>query len=379
MKKRLGLLGIGALILLAGCGGESAREVFTENLTKYLDTADYNQIDFDLTIDEFTMKMGETGNSMEDVYADAFSAMFSGITGTRISGDMLYVEEEEAMQANLIIDAFGEEMPFEFISSGDTFYLSGDSYLEILNWTSTLSGETIDMTEAEEKLANRYIETDPAELDATTGTPGMADLFDNSDELAAERSKLFTDYTATLSEDDFEKDGNVVTHTYTAEELTDYITYIEENGSEELKNETKVGMAAYGEPSFEDLGEIELTISIDTDSDEMEYLATIENEFMAMAFTMNYTPSQSDETITIPSGDQIVSQTELMTLMGSTMDSSIDNQMDYTMNDEEFQEFLNGISTTIEFYTVDELIAVLEESGVSLTDDQKAQIAGLYA
>lgn len=308
MKKGLILAGIGLFFLLAGCNQETRRDIFTDNLELYGATSEHNHIDFIFAVEQLERKTPEDNDLADDEAQEMLDELASLIT-TRAIGEFLYDKEKDAMQGDMTIIALANEIPIEFIRWEDKFFLAGASYLELLELASQVTDEEINQTLLEERLANRYLEFDLAELAEMTGSAETASLFEPSTELANERVKLFADYSDTLDEDSFIQAGDAISRNYSLEELENFGTYVEENGSESLKEQMPVAsqLAATGMRA--------LTITVDPNIGKLEYKGTIDNERLNMVFSLNYEARQTSKTVEVPSGDKVIAEEEKMEIL----------------------------------------------------------------
>ncbi|MHC5247374.1 hypothetical protein [Enterococcus sp. LJL90] len=363
MKKVLGGLLVTGMFILGGCGS-SARDDFADTWDEVNDFSQYNAIDFSLTVDELTMDGGTTSSSDEYDFSGIFDSLMSSLQGMGIGGNVLIDQENEAVEYNFNLNFMDNEFPFEMIMAGDETYISGDAYVQILTLMSSLYETGVDFSGITDQISGKYVEANPDDFGDTFSTSDLTDLLEVDD---SAQTTYLAEYTRTLDESTFEQDGDKISHTYTLEEIEGYYDFVQENGTDEDIEEL-------GEFDSADITDFELMVTLDTSNNSAEFSCTMTNDdadgTMTMGFTGSLAPTSSDETVTVPSGDQVVTEDQL--------DTMLTESATYQLSEDEFNELLTSIEGAQDYYTKDEIIEMFEAEGITFSDDQIAQIEALY-
>lgn len=283
MKKILGSLLAVGLLVLGGCGS-SAQDEFTSTLDEINDVNDYNAIDFEFTLDELSLDASTDNSSSETFdYSSLYTSMLSSLEGMGLSGSVIVDTENDAADMDFNFTLLGNDIPFKMVMVGNDAYISGEALIQIMNLFSTISDTGVDLTGATEELTGKYVQIDPEEFEESAGFGQGTDLTGIGD---TGNLTYFSEYAKTLEGNTFEKEGDVITHTFTKDELAGLADFVEENGTEE-EQEAAAGLTSENLDEFDDF---QIVMSVDTKSKKVEMKATAESDttdgFMGMGFTM---------------------------------------------------------------------------------------------
>lgn len=389
MKKATLLVGaVAGLFLLAGCQGQSAKEQFIDTYKNQADTKKYNASEFDFKFDDIKIKTDE---------GSAQAAMIATqLKDISISGDFLTDSKGEDFEFNMNIKAFDQTLPIEMIQADDELYLSGSTYTGAMDLISAF-GIPVEVDKAKkDELKSKYIPLTESMLEES-GLDEQADVSADDKKLIKELSDgklndLFKDYVdAKLKEDDFKKDGDEISHTFTKEELEGFVKYVKENGSKTLKS--------YVEDNFTFLDEVDkftLKTTVNTKTDKTKATMHMKQEEVELKFTISLTPKESKEKVKKPNKLDIISEEEASQLfeeaMGSgygyndsydeddyDLDDSADNYDlgDYKLSDDEFKEIYDELAKGKDLLTKEDVEEYLDIVESMLTDEQAQQIRDL--
>lgn len=369
MKKWLGIGLLVGLFFLTGCT-KLPQDQFAEGLTAQKDV---NAGDFSLTIDTVEFAGEDIQNSQEGMIA---GMIFSQLAGTKITGNFV----EDPKSKNIRLDASlssGEiDVPLNLLVDGK----SHDAYLsaEIVEAMGSLFAfDTFGSFDSSEAPAatvkDKYIHLSPDEMsDLDTDQLLNNDLFS---------SGTLAEYIKTLDRESFKKDGDTITHTFTKQELLDFVDYAK-------KHKADTSEIAQWEDLLKDNEHIELTVSVNSKKQSQKVVLNMTQSGelpLSIGVTFTISGKQSDEKVQMPASENIVDQQELF---DSYQEDSFWNDSyygeeplseedwaDYMLTDEEFDQLLAMVATDLQGMTDEEIADFLLIYEDLLTEEQYQRLA----
>ncbi|MGM0125278.1 hypothetical protein IGI37_002676 [Enterococcus sp. AZ194] len=383
MKKATLLVGaVAGLFLLAGCQGKSTKEQFMDAYKKQADTKEYNATEFDLKVDDLKIDADEETSGQ-------VAMIVTQIKDMKLSGDTLIDSEGKKMELNLKLEAFGKTVPVQMIQIDEKSYLSGATYTGVIELVSSF-GVPLKLDQAKmTELKTKYIPIteklyDESGLNQQTDKTADKELLTELKD--GKLNDLFREYVEKqLKDDDFKKDGDKLSHTFTKDEMLDFAKYAKENGSKQIKK--------YVEESIEPLKELDtldFTVSIDTKTNKNTMKMTVKQEKAEIKITLNMTPKKSKDKVKEPNKLDIISDEEVQSLMEDAVGTASsdeydtiepdadDNDLDdYEISDEDFQEIYDQLEKVKDTLTKKDVEEYLSQVGDMLTDAQKQKLLDL--
>lgn len=369
MKRWLKLAVAGlAVLTVAGCtSGSSAQDEYTDVLNETSNAGDYNGAEFEFKINKLdlnTETMGDSSSEQAKLIMDMVKDM-------SLSGNYKLDKENEAIEYSFDLD-IGQKIIMDFVMTSDAVYYSGDSFSSIIDVVYTFMGvNSVDYSNLNEEISGKYIKYGAEDLGEDYGV--LEDFDFSALTSGGEGDTLLADFSKTLDASTFEKKDNVVSHTYTKEELADLIAYVKENGEDEVKEALKdVDETELTSTDF--LKQLDLTVSADTETKKMSYQIVFVMEDDAAGdkvdidITMTVTPKKEDGSVKVPADSLTITPDEFMEMM--------EQGASYVLSDDQFDSMYEMIKEYPDLYPVEEIEDLMED--YSLTDDQKAKLNEVY-
>lgn len=372
MKKWLGIGLLVGLFFLTGCT-KLPQDQFADGLTVQ---KDMNAGDFSVTIDTFEFAGEDSQNSQESMIA---GMIFSQLAGTKITGNFV----EDPKSKNIRLDASlssGEiDVPLNLLIDGK----SHDTYLsaEIVEAMSNLfafdtfgTSDTFDSSETPDTTGkDKYIRLSPDE---------MSDL--DTDQLLNNSlfsSETLAEYVKTLDRESFKRDGDTITHTFTKQELLDFVDYAK-------KQKADTSEITQWEDLLKDSERIDLTVSVNAKKQNQKVVMNMTQSGelpLAIVITFTISGKQSDEKVQLPASENVVDQQEFFDSYqeDSFWDDSYygddplsdEDWTNYTLTDEEFDQLLEMVATDLQGMTDEEIADFLLIYEDLLTEEQYQRLA----
>lgn len=308
-----------AMMSLAGCG-KSPQDEFI-SFYEEQNSAEYNAATYSMTIDELSVT-GE-GSGMVNLLASQLKDM-------TLNGDYRINRDEQVLDFSMSVDFLGERIPVEFIWTPDNMYLS-TSLLSGMEGLMTAFGIPFEVDASVlSELDGKYIEAGDELTDSDYSK--FNDLFEIETE--GENTTLVAGFIKTLDKSTFTKEEDVITHTFTVDEMKAFEAYVMENGNAEAK-ESIEGFAS----SFDDTENFDMTVVVNPKTNETNVTIAVttgdETSGADLQVTITAKSEQNDEEIVIPTANEIVSSEEFEALM-----SGVDEEV---VSDDEFNELLDEL------------------------------------
>lgn len=365
MKRVLGVfLGLSLLFTAAGCAAaktDSVKEQFLKEAAA-LGDSHYNAGTFDLQIKELTVA--------DSAVSDDASAQTDGLTAmllaqlqqAKFSGTYLTDAEKKQSQVDLSIDIFEQKLPIQLFSADSNLYVSGAIMKDIASFIQSFSGVAVDETQ--------FAQYDGKYLDITED---VKDMSHSTASFNLVTSDSFKEYADSLAEADFKKDGDKLSHTFTKDELQDYLAFLKEKGS---ADEQKT--AAELTDLLKEVDTFTLATTLDTASRKLTAtLKSTSSDGSKLTLDYHWTPKKSAEKITVPTEDQIIKGASLGDIFTGITDPATEDTADSTMTDAEFQELYDSLQQALESSPDEDYSALLEQIKDKLTDEQYEKLQQL--
>lgn len=387
MKKVSVLVGmLVGLLLLTGCGKKVQEEYFNG-----LSGSRENQtVDLHFKIDQLELSMSNEEDAAAGMIANS---ILNSLKDAELAGTVANDTKNERMQLDLTVKVLGSSFPVEILTDNkqQVAYMSTDIYQQLMTLMGSMLGAGDLGTSVDaEALKGKYLELDPedmkellADSDVSTdgGTAAITALQGDN--------QLMKDWLLTLKADTFKKDGDKISHTFTKEELSDFVKYAEKNGDKDAKK-----TAAELKETLKDLTVFDLEATVDTKSGDqdlkMSMAGDTDENTMKAAFTVSLKPTDKKAAVTMPAADQIVTEEELSEMLGTSQFSAnglteenydFEDDADYgweePLTEAEFQQLYDELAAEKENYTPEELQEYLDFLESSLTEEQFAKLTEL--
>ncbi|MDH6364040.1 hypothetical protein M2139_001025 [Enterococcus sp. PF1-24] len=387
-KKSIGLVAVSsAALLLTGCG-KSAQETAVNFIAEQGDYNINNVSTQEITFEKLELEMEEPDPQTQMILSQVKDAKLSFVTTTDLENDVMSAEAK--------LKVLGTSIPFDMYFEEDAMYFSMDTFAKAVSLFETFSGVEDDelnfmaeetagkfMTLTQKEMAELYEEGDFDEI----LTNGKLLDFDEMDEGILASSALLADYTATLPKDSFKKDGDKITHTYTKEEIIDFVAYLEENGTETIQDTLK-------DLEFEDmlkdledeLNELDFSMDlvVDTKANSATYFYNIlledDETSLEAQVKLVSTGSKEDVDVKVPAKKKRITLDDLDKLEAEYDEKYGYDAYDYDtyeMTDKELEEELAYWKEDDEYYmTAEEFIEFYYDA--DFTDAQKKRIEEFF-
>lgn len=377
MKKWLGIGLLVGLFFLTGCT-KLPQDQFADGLTVQ---KDMNAGDFSVTIDTFEFAGEDSQNSQESMIA---GMIFSQLAGTKITGNFV----EDPKSKNIRLDASlssGEiDVPLNLLIDGKSHdtYLSAEIVEAMSNLfafdtfgtSDTFASDTFDSSETPDTTGkDKYIRLSPDE---------MSDL--DTDQLLNNSlfsSETLAEYVKTLDSESFKRDGDTITHTFTKQELLDFVDYAK-------KQKADTSEITQWEDLLKDSERIDLTVSVNAKKQNQKVVMNMTQSGelpLAIGITFTISGKQSDEKVQLPASENVVDQQEFFDSYqeDSFWDDSYygddplsdEDWTNYTLTDEEFDQLLEMVATDLQGMTDEEIVDFLLIYEDLLTEEQYQRLA----
>ena len=377
MKKWLGIGLLVGLFFLTGCT-KLPQDQFADGLTVQ---KDMNAGDFSVTIDTFEFAGEDSQNSQESMIA---GMIFSQLAGTKITGNFV----EDPKSKNIRLDASlssGEiDVPLNLLIDGKSHdtYLSAEIVEAMSNLfafdtfgtSDTFASDTFDSSETPDTTGkDKYIRLSPDE---------MSDL--DTDQLLNNSlfsSETLAEYVKTLDRESFKRDGDTITHTFTKQELLDFVDYAK-------KQKADTSEITQWEDLLKDSERIDLTVSVNAKKQNQKVVMNMTQSGelpLAIGITFTISGKQSDEKVQLPASENFVDQQEFFDSYqeDSFWDDSYygddplsdEDWTNYTLTDEEFDQLLERVATDLQGMTDEEIADFLLIYEDLLTEEQDQRLA----
>lgn len=303
MKKIVfGCFTVVALLSIAGCNKQSAKDEYAAFQEKQ-SNGTFNQSSFEMKLEDLSVSGSEN--------AAAITMIANQFKDVTISGDSLVNAKEEAMSAHVTVDFMGERVPVEVIFSKGDLYLSSNVVSGITDVAKAYGlPVTVDQTVLD-GLKDKYVKFTKEELEKNYGTAtgssvDMASLFESKD------NQTFVEFIKTLDEDSFKKEKDTITHTFTKEEIDQYVAYAKKNGSKEVKEALKQYESL---ANLEQLQKLDIMTKLDTKKNQLTMTVEVavkeQDQTATVKLKMTNQLKESKDTVTVPAKDTLISQEEL--------------------------------------------------------------------
>lgn len=377
MKKWLGIGLLVGLFFLTGCT-KLPQDQFADGLTVQ---KDMNAGDFSVTIDTFEFAGEDSQNSQESMIA---GMIFSQLAGTKITGNFV----EDPKSKNIRLDASlssGEiDVPLNLLIDGKSHdtYLSAEIVEAMSNLfafdtfgtSDTFASDTFDSSETPDTTGkDKYIRLSPDE---------MSDL--DTDQLLNNSlfsSETLAEYVKTLDRESFKRDDDTITHTFTKQELLDFVDYAK-------KQKADTSEITQWEDLLKDSERIDLTVSVNAKKQNQKVVMNMTQSGelpLAIGITFTISGKQSDEKVQLPASENVVDQQEFFDSYQEDSfwddsyygDDSLSDEdwTNYTLTDEEFDQLLEMVATDLQGMTDEEIADFLLIYEDLLTEEQYQRLA----
>ncbi|MDH6364037.1 hypothetical protein M2139_001022 [Enterococcus sp. PF1-24] len=242
-KKGLGLLAVGATaILLTGCG-KSAKDTAVEFLTEQGSYNTFNIRKDEITFEDLELELAEPDVQLQMAASQIKDAKITTTTTIDLENKLTTLDGE--------LKILGATIPFEGFMEENTVYYSMDSLKDILDAGDSFIDVPLDeLYYIADATAGQYFKVDHETLKemSAANNDGLEklyedeklfdfDYFDGSPILANE---IFAEYTATLPEDSFTKEKDIVSRIYTEEELENFLEFLGEYDEGKLEEDLDI-------------------------------------------------------------------------------------------------------------------------------------------
>lgn len=337
MKKKLGTVATLSLavVVLASCG-KSPQDEFVS----YMESQNKQTVgtwDFKMNIEDIEVSDPSTDKAANPM----MNMMVTQMKDAAISGTMKAdFEKEMAFGLDMKVKALGMEMPVNMVGSfgkEPKMYLATDIYEYIMNIVGSMSQGAVDTSKMDmSKLKGKYIDV----LDIDADTAGKKELQDASKQLQQsekdrqEMAKKYSEFLKGLDKKTFTKKDDVISHTFTKEEMTKLVKIVSENAKDKDADLDK---------AFDDLKDITVTANIDVKKDttkvSMKMTPKEDTGIKSMKLKFETTMKDKKADIKMPKKEDIISSKELekMFPQGAPVGQKEE------VSDAEFQEVLKAI------------------------------------
>lgn len=337
MKKKLGTVATLSLavIILASCG-KSPQDEFVG----YMESQNKQTVgiwDFNMVIDDI-----EVSDSPQAKTNPMMNMMVTQIKDASIKGTMKAdLKKEMAFGLDLKVKALGMEVPVNMIGSLDKepkMYLATDIYEYIMNIIGSMSQGAVDTSQLDmSKFKGKYLDL----LAIDTDTSGKKDLqdaskqFQQSEKERQEITKKYTEFLTGLDKKTFTKKDDVITHTFTKDELTKMIKIT----ADSTKNKN-----ADLDKAFDEIKDISVTTSVDTKKDKTMIsikMAPKDTEagIKSLKLKIDTTMKDTKADIKMPKKEDIISAKEFEKIFPE--EAPVGKKE--PISDEEFKEVTNSL------------------------------------
>lgn len=309
MKKKLGTVASLSLavIILASCG-KSPQDEFIG----YMESQNKQTVgtwDFNMAIEEI-----EVTDSPEAKTNPMINMMVTQIKDASIDGTVKAdLEKEKAFGIDMKVKALGMEMPINMVGSfgkEPKMYLATDIYEYIMNIVGSMSQGAVDTSQLDmSKLKGKYL--DLLDIDADTASKkelqDASKQFQQSEKNRQEMTKKYTEFLTGLDKKTFTKKEDVVTHTFTKEELTQMIKITADSTKDKSADLDK---------AFDEIKDISVKTSVDIKKDKTTMAIKMvpkdtEAGIKSLKMKMSTTMKDKKADIKLPKKEDIISSKEL--------------------------------------------------------------------
>ena len=174
-------------------------------------------------------------------------------------------------------------------------------------------------------------------------------------------SETLGEYVKTLDRESFKRDDDTITHTFTKQELLDFVDYAK-------KQKADTSEITQWEDLLKDSERIDLTISINAKKQNQKVVMNMTQSGelpLAIGITFTISGKQSDEKVQLPASENVVDQQEVFDSYqeDSFWDDSYygddplsdEDWTNYTLTDEEFDQLLEMVATDLQGMTDEEI------------------------
>lgn len=390
MKKVRVLVGVlVGFLLLTGCGKKVQEEYYgalnsnTENKT----------VDISFKIDQLELAMANDEDAAAGMLANS---ILNSLKDAQLTGTVANDTKNDRLQMDLEVKVLGSTFPVEILTDNkkQVAYMSTDIYQQIMTLAGSLMGSgDLGAAVDTEALKGKYLELnaeDMKDLLASSGNQGTTESGTAAITALQTNSGLMKKWLLTLEADTFKKDGDKISHTFTKEELSDFVAYAEKNGDKEAKT-----AASQLKETLQDLTVFDLATTVDTKNGAQDMKMTMtgaaDGNTINAAFSVTMKPTDKKAEVKMPAADQIVTEEQLSDLLGAGDLSSSDlteedydfyDEGDYEeepLTDEEFQQMYDELAATKEDYTPEELQDYLDIFEDYVTPEQFAKLQELLS
>lgn len=351
MKKLKYVVLLGIVLVLGACS-KGPKEEFIDAYQEIKKEAQY-AAEFDISIPEFAVGQ-ESNEELEQELVDAtknFSAR----------GNYSY-DEENNYQFDLTLNLLNEEIPLKILGNEEMAYLSTSFIEGALKVMKNFDVEApIDATTLTQ-LDNKYIEMPGEMVKVSANIEDSAEVEESSDQEAV-LDKLLEK----AKRDTFKKEGETITHTFSAAEL-------EQAGlNEQLDNvrQSKLTISS-------------LTMKINLKKKETAFAVKMKDTEAAVQLTgMAKVKPGKKKRISLPKDNAVLSLTEVQELLTPFEEADITEETagileeDLKYTDEEFELLYAEIEVYLPEMSEEEKAAMLSTYQMFLTDEQYSRLEAL--
>lgn len=375
MKKKNVALLVGlacTTLLLASCGNSPQKE-----FASFIEEQNNQTVgtwNFNMAIDE--MKLAENTNNTP--VNPIVNMVVTQVKDTSIGGTVqIDMTKDTKFGLDMKLNAMGMEIPFNLI--GDfgkepKMYMATDMMEYIMAIVQSMAMGAPETQPDFSNMEGKYI--DISEAPTTKSKKEWQELYKeakHSKENQKELTKLYVDFIKGLDKKTFTKNEDVISHTFTKNEMEDLLKKIAKSSD---KNESEV------KEVFKALKDMTIKVDINPKKESMVSLVTLspKDEKDAQtgidSITLKIKTSLKDKkaNIKLPKKEDIISQDEFQKIMPNETTLEADNDK---MSNEEFEEVKVMLNENKE--TMDKEVAndFLESEKNSFTEEQYKELKEL--
>ncbi|WP_086349791.1 hypothetical protein [Candidatus Enterococcus clewellii] len=380
-KWGLGILTILSIFLLGGCWNDPRTE-FIEALSNAGSSA-AEASKFELSVADFDYAGGDTDS---DLYISMFASQLKAIS---LKGTFASDEDKEVSETELALGAYGQKIPFQFVTEKENMYVSTSFISGALDIADMFQYPvTIDEDELQ-KLDGKFINIDNIkdQLDGEDEDEKDTDSNVGFNFSLMKKAKELMDI---FDKESFTKKDDVISHTFTKKEILAVMEAMKDYAKEEKDKESQKtfeeSITAL-KSSFKDL---KIKVSVNQKTNKINSTITMSYLYDATAakfdvsLKLTITPQKKTGKIKVPGKKDILSEEKFDEILNSIFtveeeeEVDLDTYKDIYGDDEYMDEYLEDLIAEIEaspeLFSEEEVNSIRENGPLVFNKDQMKRL-----
>lgn len=382
-KWGLGVLTTLSVFLLSGCWNDPRTE-FIEALSKAGSSA-AEASKFEVTIEDFNYSGGDTESNFY------MSMLIGQLKEISLDGSFASDEEKEISETEVNLNAYGQVIPFQFVTEKEKMYLSTSFVTGALD-IATAFQYPVNVSESDlEKLEGKFIDidyiTDQSDEDKKDDDKDSGSGFDLG---LIKKTKEIMDI---FDKETFTKKDDVISHTFTKKEILAVMEALKDYAKEAKDKESQKAFTEGIDTLKSSFDTLKIKVSVNTKTNKinstitMSYLYEDTGVEMDTVLKLKVTPQKKSGEIKVPGKRDILSEERFDVIMDAifapeeeeeTDESALDLYQQMYGDEYYLDEYLDDLIEQIELYpeeiTAEEADAMRENGPLVFDEDQMKRL-----